>query len=1093
MKLRPDLLEAKHWIYPLNRPKRDYQFNIVKNCLFENTLVALPTGLGKTFIAGVVMLNYYRWFPTGKVVFVAPTKPLVSQQITACHKVCGIPGTEAVELTGDVPSHIRKKYWQEKRVFYMTPQTLVNDIISENCEASEIILLVIDEAHRATGGYAYNQAMRFLMPKNPHFRTLALTATPGSNPEALQDLIDGLHISHVEIRDEGCLDIVRYIHEKKTEQHIITMNEQINRVKDILVDMMNPLLQKMKQTGILYSGDPVRIHHYMPQAKSRSLQAHERWAAQSLSRLSQLARAMGYLLEGTMGLCHSYLVQLSKIGESQAVIEHSGGESGSLRRKIIGVPKQFKSKIQWRKDKKFMALLTEIENQRTDGRFALHPKMELLRDLLINYFGQKMPDEAVDDEEIGASSAMVFATSREVVDEIVEMLEAHRPLIRASKFVGQGLDKQGRRGMAQKLQLETIQKFQANELNVLVSTSIGEEGLDIGEIDFIVCYDAQKTPIRMLQRFGRTGRQRDGMIHVLLAEHREEFNMEKAKTAYKEVQRAIWRGSNIELYGDVERLLPEHIKPQCLEKEMPIVPYVREVPYSKKSTNVASKGKRKRNDDVRRNIPTGAITGFVRASNLTVKGVKKRKANEFQPVKEEEDFNMRGLDDDTDKELESGTIMAPPRRTKSAAASTSKPKTERKPRLRKAATCDGGSKKRTSKDVEPTLNVFSQLGVDDSDDLDIEQTTLLLPGSKTRTKIPSETEGPSPTNSTRENSKRSKAVKKSQPMTSPANSVINITDSEHEPAINQATLSSRPPMSQYINDDLSWLVENDDEMEVHIASSPLAARNKARLSHEIIELDESVQAVSPSELSPGRATNANVEDKSKEGLRVSGLASPGHPLISSPLPEQDGMSGRNIMPSPDLPVRNIVCSSPDLPTSTLPVKRVRKARNKDFLFDSDGELSQGEGLKRLYRHLDSSTPVRRKKQKMTALEAQHYPLFDVVADHSGDEVSEGASNGEDDVESESDRAFIKNSPLTQVAGSYNQDMIYRQSLLTQARPEIDMPEFARAPVRRDLYGQGRGRKIFDMSSSPARGESGSDEYEFGSFVVRDEAEISYEA
>ena len=127
MKLKPDLLEAKHWIYPLNRPKRDYQFNIVKHCLFDNTIVALPTGLGKTFIAGVVMLNctflisiklsertlrsniVYRWFPEGKVVFVAPTKPLVAQQIEASHKTCGIPGSDAVELTGNVPKAARER------------------------------------------------------------------------------------------------------------------------------------------------------------------------------------------------------------------------------------------------------------------------------------------------------------------------------------------------------------------------------------------------------------------------------------------------------------------------------------------------------------------------------------------------------------------------------------------------------------------------------------------------------------------------------------------------------------------------------------------------------------------------------------------------------------------------------------------------------------------------------------------------------------------------------------------------------------------------------------------------------------------------
>lgn len=116
----------KEWIFPLNNPKRDYQYNIVQHSLFENTLVAIPTGVGKTFIAGCVMLNCksgvfkcttlayddadYRWFPDGKIVFVAPTKPLVAQQIDACHQSCGIPGYDAIELTGQIPSNRRAVY-----------------------------------------------------------------------------------------------------------------------------------------------------------------------------------------------------------------------------------------------------------------------------------------------------------------------------------------------------------------------------------------------------------------------------------------------------------------------------------------------------------------------------------------------------------------------------------------------------------------------------------------------------------------------------------------------------------------------------------------------------------------------------------------------------------------------------------------------------------------------------------------------------------------------------------------------------------------------------------------------------------------------
>lgn len=97
-----DEKEGALWIYPTNYPKRNYQYNIVQKALFHNTLVSLPTGLGKTFIAAVVMFNFYRWYPRGKIVFMAPTKPLVAQQIEACFKVMGIPQSDMCEMTGGI-------------------------------------------------------------------------------------------------------------------------------------------------------------------------------------------------------------------------------------------------------------------------------------------------------------------------------------------------------------------------------------------------------------------------------------------------------------------------------------------------------------------------------------------------------------------------------------------------------------------------------------------------------------------------------------------------------------------------------------------------------------------------------------------------------------------------------------------------------------------------------------------------------------------------------------------------------------------------------------------------------------------------------
>jgi Fanconi anemia group M protein len=136
--------------------------------------------LGKTLIAAVVMYNFFRWYPRGKIIFMAPTKPLVAQQIQACYEIMGLPFDSTSEMTGAMSPADRKTQWREKRVFFLTPQILTNDISRAAFPASEIKCLVLDEAHKALGNYAYVQVVQELCNHGAVFRILALSATPGN-------------------------------------------------------------------------------------------------------------------------------------------------------------------------------------------------------------------------------------------------------------------------------------------------------------------------------------------------------------------------------------------------------------------------------------------------------------------------------------------------------------------------------------------------------------------------------------------------------------------------------------------------------------------------------------------------------------------------------------------------------------------------------------------------------------------------------------------------------------------------------------------------------------------------------------------------
>jgi ATP-dependent DNA helicase MPH1 len=111
--------------------------------------------------------------------------------------------------------------------------------------------------------------------------------------------------------------------------------------------------------------------------------------------------------------------------------------------------------------KKLMSAFEACKTMSPSG-FPPHPKMEKTVNLLVDYYGQRLPDSDNEegDEDSSSSKAMVFVTHREAVDEIVEALNAHRPMIRASRFIGQGTDRHGNRGQAQKEQLEVLVPFE---------------------------------------------------------------------------------------------------------------------------------------------------------------------------------------------------------------------------------------------------------------------------------------------------------------------------------------------------------------------------------------------------------------------------------------------------------------------------------------------------------------------------------------------------------------------------------------------------------------------------------------------------------
>ncbi|KAI9914226.1 hypothetical protein PsorP6_005502 [Peronosclerospora sorghi] len=145
---------------------------------------------------------------------------------------------------------------------------LTNDLKRGFCAAEKFVCIVVDEAHRATGNYAYCCVVQGIETKTRFFRVLALSATPGANFDVIQDVVNNLRISHIESRSADDPDVKKYTHARQEEVIVCRLGTKIMEMKKLFLKCFTLIVQWLLRNYIIQHGDPdKRTSWYVLQAR----------------------------------------------------------------------------------------------------------------------------------------------------------------------------------------------------------------------------------------------------------------------------------------------------------------------------------------------------------------------------------------------------------------------------------------------------------------------------------------------------------------------------------------------------------------------------------------------------------------------------------------------------------------------------------------------------------------------------------------------------------------------------------------------------------------------------------------------------------
>lgn len=460
---------------------RLYQQTILGTAAQKNTLVVLPTGLGKTALAFLLAAQRMHHYPNSKILMLAPTKPLCEQHVQTFRNHLEIEEEKIVLFTGSVKPEKRADLWKEAKVIISTPQGLENDTINKRVKLEEVCLLVLDEAHHATGDYSYVWlAQRYeQLCKFP--RILALTASPGSDLEKIKEVCQNLLIEKVEVRTENDPDVKSYIQNVKVHWDKVNFPDDFKKIQKYLQDSRKSKLIEVKKLGYCKSDDLRKSELLAIQGELQREISQGHRDFELLRSVSLLAEALkvDHALEliETQGLntLHKYFTKLQ-------------GESLTSKVKAV-------KNLMFDLNFKAAAYLTnELIN-----KDIKHPKLIRLKEIIGDVIKKN-----------STAKIIIFTQFRDSAEQIIRQL----PNMNTHIFVGQA--KKNGVGFSQKKQKEVLDQFRNGEFNILVATSVAEEGLDIPKVDKVVFYEPVPSAIRSIQRRGRTGRLEEGEVTVLV-------------------------------------------------------------------------------------------------------------------------------------------------------------------------------------------------------------------------------------------------------------------------------------------------------------------------------------------------------------------------------------------------------------------------------------------------------------------------------------------------------------------------------------------------------------------------------------------------